>query len=158
MADYRNALAQHQKFYHDIWSGMKAEVASLLEENGFTLKDSDIGNVHGEVYANADVPLAESTGLYQILFAPTQEGKLAMKLTFDAIRRAREVRGQLKSAKLFVSLSELKAKENGRYEMMCYYVLKEKPTIAPEALRSSLLERIEVLLCEISRVGQICVK
>jgi hypothetical protein len=39
--------------------------------------------VHGEVYAYADEATNEAYSLYLMMIAPTQTGKLKIKLTFD---------------------------------------------------------------------------
>ena len=79
----KEQLKMHQKYYHTAWTGISEELKSLLPENGFTLKGADIGNVHGEVYAYSDETTNETSSLYLMMIAPTQSGKLKIKLTFD---------------------------------------------------------------------------
>ena len=72
----KDELAVWQNHYHLAWQEIKGEITNLLEDDGFTLHGSDIGNVHGEVYANADDSTLEATSLYQVRLSPTRTGKL----------------------------------------------------------------------------------
>ncbi len=136
----KEQLKTHQEYYHTVWSGILDELKSLLPENGFTLKGADIGNVHGEVHADADEATQSICSLHRIMIAPTQTGKLSIKLDFVDRRQLVSFADKLKAAKSATKISDSKKNEYDRYEIT-YYFLDSNPPKDPVDAEGMLLER-----------------
>lgn len=149
MNDFQKTLEKHRGYYHSVFVGIKEDISALLKHKGFTLKNADIGNVHGEVYADAGPSLSESISLHQIRIAPTQTGKLEMKLTFNELSKANISKGFIVDSQLFAQVGKPEKTRNGRYGIICRFVFDGDISKNPEEVRPEILERIDVLLSEI---------
>lgn len=136
----KEQLKKHQKYYHAAWAEIAEELKKLLPENGFTLKGAAIGNVHGEVYAYADEATNDASSLYLMMIAPTQTGKLKIKLTFDDGRQQSAFADKLKATQSATKLGSPEKNQDGRYEVT-YYFIDVTPPAKPEDASAILLER-----------------
>ena len=136
-------LETHRKYYQTAWAGLKDELQELLIQNGFKLdknsKKGDIGNKHGEVYADTDEVTKKATCLHQLRIAPTQTGALEVKSTFEDVRSKRVFTEKVKAKTSAVRISNNEKKnDQGRYEIT-YYFLGKKPDVTPEDAKEILL-------------------
>lgn len=111
----QKSLTEIKKDYRTAWLRIKEEVKSLLLENRFTLKDSDIGNIGGEAYAYAVEMNDIDHPLYLIRIAPTATGKLKIKLTFNDKRERGVVADRIKAAISATPLAKPEVTGEGRF-------------------------------------------